>query len=416
MSRFRTPAYRHHKASGQAVVTLRYSDGSRKDCYLGLWKSPESRAEYARIIAESEKHAGKEREHVEATLPADLSINEVMVAFLRYAAKHYRRPDGTTTNELKEYRYSLRPIRSLYGFTRAAEFGPLALKVVREQMIQAGWSRKVINQRIGRVKRMFKWAVSEELVPPAVFHGLLTVSGLQLGRTAARETAPVKPVAQEVVVGTIPFLTRHVAGLVRFQMLTGCRPGEACSVRRADIDTTSSAWIYRPQHHKLAYRGHARAIALGPQVQQLLQEFPTNEPTDFIFSPVRCLAEVRATRTAIRKTPKWPSHMNRNEIKRKKTPQKAPSARYQVESYARAVSTGIKKANMLKADSKSDRHSPPLPHWHPNQLRHSHATKVRALFGLEAAQVSLGHARADITQVYAEKNLALAEKVAMAVG
>jgi integrase len=416
MSRFRTPAYRYHKASGQAVVTLRYSDGSRKDYYLGLWKSPESRAEYARIIAESEKHAEKVNGHVEAKLPADISINEVMVTFLRFAAHHYRRPDGTTTNEVKEYRYSLRPLRSLYGFTRAAEFGPLALKVVREQMIQAGWCRKVINQRIGRIKRMFKWAVSEELVPPAVFHGLLTVTGLQQGRTTAKETAPIKPVAHEVVIATLPFLTRHVAGLVRFQMLTGCRPGEACSVRRADIDTAGLAWIYRPQQHKLAYRGHARAIALGPQAQELLFEFPTGQPTDFIFSPIRCLAEVRALRATIRKTPKWPSHMKRNEIKRIKTPLKSPSRCYKVESYARAVSLGIKKANMFKADTKCIHNSPSLTHWHPNQLRHSHATKVRMLFGLEAAQVSLGHARADITQVYAEKNLALAEKVALAIG
>ena len=37
-------------------------------------------------------------------------------------------------------------------------------------------------------------------------------------------------------------------------------------------------------------------------------------------------------------------------------------------------------------------------HWHPNQLRHSYATKVRREHGLEAAQVLLGHSRADVTQ------------------
>ncbi len=48
-----------------------------------------------------------------------------------------------------------------------------------------------------------------------------------------------------------------------------------------------------------------------------------------------------------------------------------------------------------------------LPHWHANQLRHSKATEVRRQFGLEAAQVSLGHAKADVTQVYAERDARL---------
>jgi hypothetical protein len=41
---------------------------------------------------------------------------------------------------------------------------------------------------------------------------------------------------------------------------------------------------------------------------------------------------------------------------------------------------------------------------------------VRKEYGLEAAQVLLGHARADVTQLYAEKNLMLATEVAAAVG
>jgi len=53
-----------------------------------------------------------------------------------------------------------------------------------------------------------------------------------------------------------------------------------------------------------------------------------------------------------------------------------------------------------------------LTHWHPNQLRHTFATQVRKQHGLEAAQVLLGHARADVTQVYAERDGALAATVA----
>lgn len=57
-----------------------------------------------------------------------------------------------------------------------------------------------------------------------------------------------------------------------------------------------------------------------------------------------------------------------------------------------------------------------MPHWSPNRLRHSFATRVRKAHGLEAAQVLLGHAKADVTQVYAERDLARAEAVALEIG
>jgi site-specific recombinase XerC len=54
--------------------------------------------------------------------------------------------------------------------------------------------------------------------------------------------------------------------------------------------------------------------------------------------------------------------------------------------------------------------------WSPNRLRHSAATAIRKRFGLEAAQVTLGHAAADVTQVYAERDLERAAVVMAQVG
>ena len=54
--------------------------------------------------------------------------------------------------------------------------------------------------------------------------------------------------------------------------------------------------------------------------------------------------------------------------------------------------------------------------WHPHQLRHTVATKARKLYGLEAAQIILGHSKADVTQLYAEKNLSLAQTIAAQMG
>jgi len=54
--------------------------------------------------------------------------------------------------------------------------------------------------------------------------------------------------------------------------------------------------------------------------------------------------------------------------------------------------------------------------WAPNRLRHAAGTKIRAAFGLEAGQVVLGHANADVTQIYAERDLEKAINAMREVG
>src|SRR5262249_54986833 len=124
---------------------------------------------------------------------------ELLVAFWRHVIEHHRHADGTPTGEQDNYKDSLRPLRELYGHTLARDFGPLALKAVRQKMIDSGLSRGVINQRVGKIKRCFKWGVSEQLVSSSVYEALRTVAGLQAGRSAARECPPVEPVPLEVV-------------------------------------------------------------------------------------------------------------------------------------------------------------------------------------------------------------------------
>ena len=87
-------------------------------------------------------------------------------------------------------------------------------------------SRKYVNKQIEHIKRMFKWAVSEELIPVAIHQALTTVTGLRKNRTPAKESEPIKPVDDAVVEQTLPWLSNVVADMVRIQRLTGCRPGE----------------------------------------------------------------------------------------------------------------------------------------------------------------------------------------------
>ena len=55
-------------------------------------------------------------------------------------------------------------------------------------------------------------------------------------------------------------------------------------------------------------------------------------------------------------------------------------------------------------------------HWHPHQLRHNYATSVRHRHGLEIAQILLGHATADVTQIYAQRDLNHAIEIARQEG
>src|SRR5262249_7408287 len=132
-----------------------------------------------------------------------------------------RTPDGEPTTEIGELKLSLRPVRELYGLTPAAEFGPRALAAVRQHMIGLGWCRTLINRRLDRVKRAFKSATSEELIPVSVYPALRSLAGLRKGRSEARESAPVKPVDPAHVIATLPFLTPHLQTMVELQRLTG---------------------------------------------------------------------------------------------------------------------------------------------------------------------------------------------------
>ena len=97
-----------------------------------------------------------------------------------------------------------------------------------------------------------------------------------------------------------------------------------------------------------------------------------------------------------------------------RSPKRPKGDVYTPDSYRRAIQYGIQKSNRLQR--LTDDRNPLIPSWHPNQLRHSFATTVRKRFGVEAAQVGLGHARTDVVEVYAEKNYHLAVNVAKLIG
>ena len=112
---------------------------------------------------------------------------------------------------------------------------------------------------------------------------------------------------------------------------------------------------------------------------------------------------------ARRETKVQPSQRGR----RKPKPKRAPGDRYHTDTYRRAIQRAVDLVNRDREKGGDDRR---LAKWSPNRLRHSAATEIRKLFGLEAAQVTLGHASADVSQIYAERDITLAVEVMRKIG
>jgi integrase len=480
------PAYPARPHNGQARITIRAADGSRKDIYLGAFGSPESRKEYQRILTELEAAGGQLQVGENRKLLPDLTVAELLERFWKHAEEYYRLLDGSPSRELDHYRLSLKAVLELYSETPAGEFGPLALKAVRQRMLDAKeyqvhrkdgtgakrrwvgedrlkqeegkallekkWvkvevlgcrqalCRKVINQRIAHIVRVWKWAVSEQLVGNDVYQALTTVTGLRRGQKGTRDRAKVRPVTDEVVVATLPFLRPQVRAMVQLQRLTGARPTEVCLMRGRDIDRSGPVWWYRidPNEilreqdegravnlHKTAHLENGdgsptiKVLPLGPRAQAILKPFlEGRDPNAFLFSPAEVRLALTAEKKQKRKTPRWPSHLRAQEAKRKAVPKRAPRDHYDRHSYNHAIARAVKKADRVAREKdpsiRGDRII--VPHWHPHQLKHAIATEVRRRHGVEAAQVYVGHANLSTTEIYAEKDLKQIEKIALEIG
>jgi integrase len=225
------------------------------------------------------------------------------------------------------------------------------------------------------------------------------VNGLRRGRADVRESEPVRPVPEAFVLAIRPYVSRQVWAMVELQVLTAMRSGEVCIMRTSDIDTSGPVWVYQPSSHKTEHHGRERAIYLGPQAQATFREWLRPELSAFLFQPREAMEERRTEQRRNRKSPLTPSQAVRI---RKRTPREAPGERYDSCSYCRAIAYGCKRAE--------------VPKWHPHQLRHNAATRLRKEFGLDTARAVLGHSSTAVTEIYAELDAAKAAEAMERVG
>lgn len=353
-----------------------------KDHHLGPWGAPESRERYDRLIA-AWVAAGRPRPWAgplgaQARVAGGMIVAELVAAYLEHAATYYQK-GGRQTSEMGVVRSAMAALARAHGTTPVETFGPGALREVREILLRrekgrcgaGALSRQTVNKYVQRIRGAFRWGVAQELVPANVHHALLAVDGLRRNRTSAPESPGVHPVPQPHIDATLEHLPADVATMVRVQLLTGMRPGEVVTMRGGDIEIQPGAWIYRPAAHKTEHHDRRRAIAIGPRAIELLRPL--------------LLPDLRA--------PLFPSRAGRA---------------WTEAGYRRAITRACDRATLPTGD--------PVPRWNPRQLRKNFATTARARFGLDAAQVALGHAKADTTEIYAELDLQKALRVVREIG
>jgi integrase len=291
------------------------------------------------------------------------TVNDLCARWLAHAQEYYRESHEAVTLSC-----GMRTFREMFGNRPVESMTHPDMIELRKRLVGRGLSRVTVNKYMGHVKRMAAWATDERLMSPQVKAELTAISPLKRNRSAARETAPVGSVPDDVIEKTCARLPRSLADMVRVHRLTGMRPDEVCRLAWPDIERREDVWVFRPGRHKEAWRNLPRVVVIGPRAQRILGKYAGD---GFVFTPQMSVDE--HYREAI------------EAAKCHRPPEKVGGAprrvgeRWETGAYARAVGRAAEAAG--------------VPHWHPNQLRHSCATAVRRRFGIAAAGAVLGHSQ-----------------------
>lgn len=448
--------------------------------WFGRYDDPATHTAFAEFIKRWQAN-GQQAPIDAAGSGRTLTVADVVAEYLQHAATYYVK-DGQPTGELQNIREALlHELVDLFGSTPAAELGPKRLALVRDAMIGAGskkaaadgsvqrLSRRTVNGRVARIKRCWRWAAAQELIPGSAFHGLAALESLRAGRSAARETRPVEPVDWQHVEPVLEHVSAEVCAMILLCWHSGMRPNEVVQIRGVDIDRSRAdgVWLYRPRRSKVEHFGIERIIPIGPKGQEALAGFLRVSPDEPLFQPRAAEKRRSLFRRAARVSPMTPSQLARRGKLSRKRP---PGTTYSTEALRKAIERGIDTENTARrkavacrvltselgeaarewieaavgrarmpargsASKRSremaerilrnvERRSPSpitpavrtnvlcaidetelVPTWTTAQLRHSAATRLRRGVGLDGARTVLGHTTPATTAIYAARDL-----------
>lgn len=269
---------------------------------------------------------------------------------------HTKESFPATSREPIAYQRAMDLLVESMGNVLADQVTPAKFVAMRDSWAKR-CSVRTVNKHHNQTLAAFRWGVTVEAVPANVWHALQAVPRLKPNRSAAKPPRKVGPVAWADVEAIREHVRPQVWAMILTQWWTGMRSGELLAMTPGQI----VEWVYRPSTHKNAWRGHVREIPIGPRAREILTPWIDGKlPGEKIFPG------------------------------------------YSPQSYGRAIMRACESAGVR--------------HWHPHQLRHAFATRVRESHGLDAAQAVLGHATARVTEIYAERVGGLAKSVTDEVG
>lgn len=376
------PTYLKHDATGQARIVW-----GGKTIYLGKFGSPESHAKHAQICAEILATGSLK------TTDGQIKLSKLVARFMADMEREYTQRGS---REAKQMARAMRYLVESYGEDSAEEMTTRKLLILQRLWIDKPMTRSTVNMYTGYILRLYEWATRYEYVAASVWHGLQSVGRIK-ERHALKRTKKVRRVDWDQVEAIRPFIAPVLWDVIQVQWHTGMRAEEVLKMKPGMID--QSAWVYCMTDHKTDEYIDEKYIFLGPKAREVILPYLAGRPTDKpLFSPKEAQAMRYQSMRAIRKSKVQPSQKSRA----KQSPERSPGDKYQNTSYFRAISTACKRAGIKP--------------WTSHQLRHTKGTGVRKRFGLEGAQVTLGHKSIKTTEIYAEPDMELAKRIAEELG
>lgn len=386
------PAYNlFNRKNSNSIGYANYIDssGNRKRVYFpGPGRSNESLNAYRKWI-NSNCSASALVEYEKNIAERGLTVADLCARFALHAQNYYQK-HGRSTGGAEKYALAIRPLLELAHDQLADSITPIHLDQIESDMIRGGLCRTTINMRLDEIKNIFKWGAGKMIVKLETWQLLAIRPRLKKWRSAAKESKHVTPASDHNINIACLYLSSVLADAVGVIRFTGMRAGEALNMSWDQIDQSGVVWIYTPHEHKTEHWDIIRKIPIGRRAQAILEKYRNRQENSPIFSPKEAVTEHDARRAEKLKSGKRsPAHQNSWNNRHRR-------ADLVGDQYtAHAFNTAIKRA-CLRAG---------IDPFTPTQLRHAAATELRDKYGLDVAQVVLGHSSAKTTQIYADLNL-----------
>jgi integrase len=328
----------------KGYLFARGPDGVQR--WFGHKSDPESTQRYAAFLSDVVQGRLTGGKPVE---PGDKRLT-VAELCLQYVTRELPR---FTKAEADCQKCAIRIAREMFGALPVTDFGPLRLRLVRDAMVAGDqnakphprkpWSRGFVNRQVKRLRAVFRWGVSWELVPPSVVDALAAVRSLVPGESSAAETTPRRAVSKADIDAVREKLKQRHRDVFDLMLLTGARPGELLGLTTGMIDRTGEVWRADLAQHKTAHKGKSRTLYFNATAQLILRRYIKADPAAKLFP------------------------------------------------FGRHTFGGVLKNACARAN---------VPRFVPHQLRHTVVTRLVDELGIEFAQRVAGHATAAMTEHY----------------